>query len=64
MSEDPTQAGNSELGDLLAVLTAFRNGDFSARMPCDLLGVKGKVADTLNEIMQMESVLTRSEKPL
>ena len=40
--------------ELLEVLTAFRNGDFSVRMPCDRVGLEGKVADTLNEILEME----------
>jgi len=33
------------------VLDAYRKGDFSARMPNDLLGLPGKVADTLNDII-------------
>ena len=40
--------------ELLEVLIAFRNGDFSVRMPCDRVGLEGKVADTLNEILEME----------
>ncbi|HEV2331338.1 MAG TPA: HAMP domain-containing protein [Verrucomicrobiae bacterium] len=30
---------------------ALRNGDFSARMPGDLTGLDGKIADTLNEVV-------------
>jgi HAMP domain-containing protein/CheY-like chemotaxis protein/signal transduction histidine kinase len=36
---------------LLAVLRRFKAGDFSARMPHELTGVQGKVADTLNDIL-------------
>ncbi|HEX2603630.1 MAG TPA: HAMP domain-containing protein, partial [Oxalicibacterium sp.] len=36
---------------LLAALTALKKGDFSVRMPSDLTGMNGKIADTLNEII-------------
>src|SRR5436309_15481921 len=35
---------------LLAAMLAFRNGDFAARMPAELTGVEGKIADAFNEI--------------
>src|SRR5919197_6258932 len=38
---------------LLAAMIAFRNGDFAARMPSDLVGVEGKVADAFNEIASL-----------
>jgi HAMP domain-containing protein/CheY-like chemotaxis protein/signal transduction histidine kinase len=38
---------------LLGVLTALKKGDFSARMPSDLTGLAGKIADTLNEIIEI-----------
>ncbi|WP_194724510.1 HAMP domain-containing protein [Noviherbaspirillum malthae] len=37
---------------LLAALMALKKGDFSVRMPSDLTGLDGKIADTLNEIME------------
>src|SRR5215471_13995362 len=37
-------------GELLAALLSLRNGDFSVRLPSDLTGVNGKIADTFNEI--------------
>jgi HAMP domain-containing protein/CheY-like chemotaxis protein/signal transduction histidine kinase len=37
---------------LLAALTALKKGDFSIRMPSDLTGLDGKIADTLNEIIE------------
>jgi CheY-like chemotaxis protein/HAMP domain-containing protein/GAF domain-containing protein len=37
---------------LLQTLMALKKGDFSARMPSDLTGVAGKIADTLNEIIE------------
>jgi hypothetical protein len=42
---------NSKL--LLSTLIAYRRGDFSARMPNDYVGVDGKIADTLNDIIDM-----------
>src|SRR5262245_32192895 len=35
---------------LLRGLQAMRDGDFSVRLPSDLTGIAGKVADTFNEI--------------
>ncbi len=53
-----TPSGELNLKQLLTVLDAYRKGDFSARMPGDLLGLPGKVADTLNDIID------RGGKPL
>src|SRR5215212_578622 len=43
---------------LLRVLTAFSRGDFSARMPVDDAGLRGKIADLLNEIIERNQLLT------
>jgi HAMP domain-containing protein/CheY-like chemotaxis protein/signal transduction histidine kinase len=37
---------------LLATLMALKKGDFTARMPSDWTGVPGKIADTLNDIIE------------
>src|SRR5688572_515099 len=37
--------------DLLAALIRFRDGDFSARMPTDFVGIDGKIADVFNDIL-------------
>jgi HAMP domain-containing protein/CheY-like chemotaxis protein/signal transduction histidine kinase len=37
---------------LLSALIALRRGDFSVRMPSDLGGLHGKIADTLNDIIE------------
>jgi hypothetical protein len=44
---------------LLTTLVAFRKGDFSARMPLDWTGVAGKVADTLNSLIETEDRVSR-----
>src|SRR6204780_3570278 len=38
---------------LLKTLIAFRDGDFSARLPVDQTGLAGKIADTLNDIFKL-----------
>src|ERR1700761_448356 len=38
---------------LLRTLIAFKDGDFSVRMPVDQTGMAGKIADTLNEIFKL-----------
>src|ERR671923_1390118 len=38
---------------LLQVLTAAKKGDFSARLPSGWTGLNGKIADTLNDILEM-----------
>jgi HAMP domain-containing protein/signal transduction histidine kinase/DNA-binding response OmpR family regulator len=38
---------------LLAALQAFRRGDFSARLPIDLEGMDGKIADTFNDVIEL-----------
>ncbi|MFC5698109.1 response regulator [Pseudomonas sp. GCM10022186] len=42
-----------DLAVLLATLKAFRRGDFSTRMPEDRSGIPGRIAETLNEIIEM-----------
>ncbi len=50
-SPQQTPSGEINLKQLLTVLDAYRKGDFSTRMPNDLVGLPGKVADTLNDII-------------
>ena len=40
-------------GQLLDGLIALREGDFSHRLPTDLIGVDGKLADTFNDVIAM-----------
>ncbi|SEC56724.1 HAMP domain-containing protein [Paenibacillus sp. GP183] len=44
-------------GELLNALMALKKGNFSYRMPYDHTGIAGKVADTFNEIMDMQESL-------
>src|SRR5436309_117114 len=36
---------------LLAAMLAFRDGNFEARLPSDLVGINGKIADAFNDIV-------------
>src|SRR5436190_453124 len=47
----PAPATDPFSRQLLAAMLAFRNGSFATRMPTDLIGVQGKIADTFNEIV-------------
>ena len=38
---------------LLETLVAFKAGNFSVRMPVNLIGMDGKIADVLNEILEL-----------
>lgn len=45
------------VGELLNALMAMKKGNFSYRMPYDRTGMAGKVADTFNEIMDIQEAL-------
>ena len=49
-------AGRGELDKktLLTALLAFKKGDFSARLPIDLDGIDGKIADAFNEVIELQ----------
>jgi len=38
---------------LLRTLSAMRKGDFEVRMPVEFIGVQGKIADALNDILEL-----------
>ncbi|WP_426446779.1 HAMP domain-containing protein [Paenibacillus sp. S-38] len=46
-----------DAGELLNALMALKKGNFAYRMPYDHTGIAGKVADTFNEIMDMQESL-------
>jgi HAMP domain-containing protein len=45
--------------ELLKVLTAFKKGNFSARMSVDRVGLAGKIADTLNEVLELNEKMAK-----
>ncbi|HET6275066.1 MAG TPA: HAMP domain-containing protein [Candidatus Cybelea sp.] len=44
---------------LLAALRAFRRGDFSARLPRDLSGIDGEIAEAFNDCIELNASLAR-----
>ncbi len=44
---------------LLSALGALKRGDFSARLPTEWTGVAGKIADTLNDVIEQNERLTK-----
>jgi HAMP domain-containing protein/CheY-like chemotaxis protein/signal transduction histidine kinase len=57
VSRDESHLLDSKL--LLHVLTSVKKGDFSARLPGSWTGVDGKIADTINDIIEMMSDSTK-----
>jgi HAMP domain-containing protein/CheY-like chemotaxis protein/signal transduction histidine kinase len=45
---------------LLSTLMALKKGDFTARMPSDWTGMSGKIADTLNEIIETKEKMVKA----
>ncbi len=45
---------------LLTTLMALKKGDFSVRMPSDWTGVSGKIADTLNDIIETKQKMVET----
>ncbi|MEC0173543.1 HAMP domain-containing protein [Paenibacillus favisporus] len=52
-----SQESQVQSKELLDALMAFKKGDFTYRMPYDQTGIAGKIADTFNEIMEMQESL-------
>ena len=41
-------------GELLKALRAFKRGDFSVRMPLNLSGIDGEIAQAFNDVVELE----------
>ena len=51
-SEDSTNGRNprdASLRQILKAIVAFRDGDFSVRLPADWPGIDGRIAETFNQ---------------
>ena len=48
-----------DLKQLLSVLRAVKKGDFSVRMPVDQTGIAGEVADTLNDVIELNERMAK-----
>src|SRR5262249_6437281 len=45
--------------ELLRTVAALKKGDFSVRLPNDWTGISGKIADTLNDVIERNDNLTK-----
>src|SRR5580704_15295096 len=45
--------GTHDAHVLLKTLIAFKKGNFRVRMPVDLIGLDGKIADAINDILEL-----------
>ena len=50
---------DSEAKVLLAALTALKKGDSSVRLPLEWTGLSGKLAETFNEVVELNDELSR-----
>ena len=44
---------------LLRALRAFRKGDFTARLPLDLTGIDGEIAEAFNDVVELSAEQVR-----
>ena len=56
-SDGGAEAGALDKRELLATLMAFKGGNFKSRLPADLHGIDGKIADTLNDLIELHARL-------
>jgi HAMP domain-containing protein/CheY-like chemotaxis protein len=59
MSQIDAAAPQLEPKLLLKTLRAFRRGDFSVRLPSDLTGIDGEIAEAFNDIVELNGGLAR-----
>src|SRR5665213_3035373 len=55
----PSATSPSGVNELLGALRAFRRGDFSVRLPRDLTGVDGEIAEAFNHVVEMNDRMTK-----
>src|SRR5207244_4058701 len=59
MKTEPPIAESLDKRELLKVLTAFKRGNFSVRMSVENTGLSGKIADTLNDVLELNEKMAR-----
>src|SRR4051812_37268790 len=57
--DSASHVNNGEVATLLGALLALRDGNASARLPVEWIGLPGKVADVFNEIAERNERMTR-----
>jgi HAMP domain-containing protein/CheY-like chemotaxis protein/signal transduction histidine kinase len=61
-SDNPANGRNlrdAYLRQILRAMVAFREGDFSVRLPTDWAGIEGRVAEAFNQTISLEDRLTQ-----
>src|SRR5207237_44318 len=64
MSRPQMTADSLDAAELLRALVALKKGDFSVRLPLDWTGIAGKIADTLNDVIEMNQKVVREFESL
>src|SRR5438309_2095247 len=55
----PNEQSALDISLPLSILTAVKKGDFSVRLPADWTGIGGKIADALNEVIEMNEKIAK-----
>src|SRR5580704_9081832 len=58
-SQRAKQNGGSHLQHLLTAMVAFRDGNFSTRLPSDWPGLEGRIAEAFNQAIAHEDRISR-----
>src|ERR1700735_5504707 len=61
MLEESAEARSRQI---LTAFVAFRDGDFSARLPADWPGIDGRIAEAFNQTIVREESMTREVRRL
>jgi hypothetical protein len=56
MSDVQFMPGRLDRGALLQALRAYRKGDFSIRLPMDLIGIDGEIASAFNHVVELNEM--------
>ena len=59
MSNQQVPTDSLDTKQVLSALMAFKRGDFSVRLPTEWTGVAGKIADTFNEVLELNEKMAR-----
>src|SRR5437868_6936459 len=59
MQADSPKIDNIDPKQLLKVLMSVRKGDFTVRLPVEQTGMTGKIYDALNEVIELNEVMTK-----
>ena len=59
MSNQQVPTDSLDTKQLLSALMSFKRGDFSARLPTEWTGVAGKIADTFNDVIELNEKMAK-----